>query len=134
MERREFSIEEEMELMAQELQRHFSHSELNKLAREVGFVKRRSTFTAKDLIFLCVYSSEKIVKNTLNLSCSRLESETEVSLSSQGLNERINESSVEFLKALFTSLLQKKLFITSDLPSLLGYYFNRIRILNSTAF
>ena len=50
MERREFSLEEEMELMAQELQRHFSHSELNKLAREVGFVKRRSKFTAKDLI------------------------------------------------------------------------------------
>lgn len=44
------SISEEMQLMAQELHRHFSPCQLEQLARQTRFVQRKSKYTAQDLV------------------------------------------------------------------------------------
>lgn len=48
------SISDELELFSKELQRHMSPHALEKLAREIGFVQRRSKYRAQDLVALCV--------------------------------------------------------------------------------
>ncbi|NEW05883.1 hypothetical protein GK047_07625 [Paenibacillus sp. SYP-B3998] len=40
------SISEDMHLLAQELQRHFPPSKLEVLARQTGFIQRKSKYTA----------------------------------------------------------------------------------------
>jgi hypothetical protein len=71
---------------------------------------------------------------SLSVLNSKLEAELSVSLSNQGINERINKATVDFLKEIFTSMLNRKLSHTSDIQSLFGDNFNRIRLLDSTVF
>ena len=53
-------LSNELELIAKELKCYFSPSELEKIARETGFVKRKSKLTATDFIYLAVFSATKI--------------------------------------------------------------------------
>ncbi len=51
------SIEDELQLFAEELHQHFSLSSLEDLARKLGFVQRKRKFSAHDLAVLCVWMS-----------------------------------------------------------------------------
>ena len=123
-----------MSLISRELRKHFAPEELDKAARDVGFIKRTGKLKAHDFVYLFVYSMINTNEKSLSSLNSKLESETKVSLSNQGLNDSINKSGIKFLKKIFISLLNKKLCSKSYIPSLIGDYFNRIRILDSTAF
>lgn len=46
------SISEEMHLLAQQLQQHFSPTQLEELARKAGFVQRKSKYTAQDFPYV----------------------------------------------------------------------------------
>lgn len=129
-----FSVQEEMELIAQELRRHFSPSQLEQLARQTGFVQRKSKYTAQDLVSLCVFLNEDISITPLTRLCGQLDASHHLSMSAEGLNQRFNSSAVAFLQALFSTLLQKKIMASSSLPCELNSYFDRIRILDSTVF
>ncbi len=54
------SISDELQLYSKELQRYMSSHALNELAREIGFVQRKSKYRAQDLVALCVWLSENI--------------------------------------------------------------------------
>jgi len=54
-------LSDELELIAKELQRYFSASELEKIARETGFVKRKSKLTATDFIYLVGVEPAKLL-------------------------------------------------------------------------
>ncbi|MMZ60257.1 hypothetical protein D1872_223350 [compost metagenome] len=103
-----FSVQEEMELIAQELRRHFSPSQLEQLARQTGFVQRKSKYTAQDLVSLCVFLNEDISITPLTRLCGQLDASHHLSMSAEGLNQRFNSSAVAFLQALFSTPLQKK--------------------------
>ncbi|MEB9974711.1 hypothetical protein P4K82_24585 [Bacillus cereus] len=60
-----------------------------------------------------------------------LESETGVLMSPERLNFRINTKAVEFLRSLFSWLLQKQLLSMMPLSSY-SAYFRRTRILDAT--
>ncbi len=47
------SISDELELFSKELQRYMSQDALEQLAKNVGFVKRKSKYRAQDLVALC---------------------------------------------------------------------------------
>ncbi|MED0894425.1 IS4 family transposase [Aneurinibacillus migulanus] len=129
-----FSVQEEMELIAQELRRHFSPSQLEQLARQTGFVQRKSKYTAQDLVSLCVFLNEDVSITPLTRLCGQLDASHHLSMSAEGLNQRFNSSAVPFLQALFSTLLQEKIMASSSLPCELNSYFDRIRILDSTVF
>jgi hypothetical protein len=128
------SVQEEMELIARELQQHFSPSQLEQLARQTKFVQRKSKCTAQDLISLCVFLNNEISATPLTQLCSQLDASNHLSMSTEGLNQRFNESAVAFLQTLFSALLQEKIMASSPLPCELGSHFGRIRILDSTVF
>ncbi|WP_339371101.1 IS4 family transposase [Paenibacillus elgii] len=128
------SISEEMHLLAQELQRHFSPSQLELLARQTGFVQRKSKCTSQDFAFLCIFLNDHIATTPLTRLCSQLDATNHLSMSAEGLNQRFNPSAVAFLQSLFSTLLQEKILASFSLPCECTAYFHRIRILDSTVF
>ena len=101
------SISDELELFAEELQRYMSPHALDQLARKIGFVQRRSKYRAQDLVALCVWLSQNIANTSLTQLCSRLETNTGISMSPEGLNQRFNSQAVQFLQQLLAYLLQR---------------------------
>lgn len=70
------SISDELELFSKELQRYMSPDALEQLAKNVGFVKRKSKYRAQDLVALCIWLSQNIAHTSLVQLCSRLEANT----------------------------------------------------------
>lgn len=128
------SISDELELFAEELQRYMSPHALDQLARKIGFVQRRSKYRAQDLVALCVWLSQNIANTSLTQLCSRLETNTGISMSPEGLNQRFNSQAVQFLQQLLAYLLQQQFCSSSKIPTLYTNYFRRIRVLDSTHF
>lgn len=64
------SISDELKLFSKELQRYMSSHALEQLARETGFVQRRSKYRAQDLVALCVWLSQNIAHTSLTQLCS----------------------------------------------------------------
>ncbi|MED1384356.1 hypothetical protein [Bacillus mycoides] len=104
-------------LLAKELQRIFSPQALTELAKQTLFVQRTSKFRAQDLSLLCIGMGQDTESHSLARLCGVLESETGVLISPEGLNLRLNTKAVEFLRSLFSRLLQKQLLSTMPLPS-----------------
>ncbi|OUB80556.1 transposase [Bacillus thuringiensis serovar zhaodongensis] len=96
-------------LLAKELQRSFSPQVLTELAKQTQFVQRTSKFRAQDLSSLCIGMGQDTASHSLARLCGVLESETGVLISPEGLNLRLNTKAVEFLRSLFSRLLQKQL-------------------------
>ncbi|HDR8156278.1 TPA: IS4 family transposase [Bacillus cereus] len=128
------SVFDELELFSKELQRYMSPDTLEQLARNVGFVQRKSKYRAQDLVALCVWLSQNIAHTSLTQLFSRLETNTGISMSPEGLNQRFNSQAVQFLRQVFTYLLHQQLCISSDVSTSYTNYFRRIRILDSTHF
>ncbi|MED1597870.1 MULTISPECIES: IS4 family transposase [Bacillus] len=128
------SISDELELFSKELQRYMSPHALEKFAREIGFVQRKSKYRAQDLVALCVWLSENIANTSLTQLSSRLEANTGISMSPEGLNQRFNSRAVQFLQQILASLLHQQFCSSSKIPTLYTNYFRRIRVLDSTHF
>lgn len=82
-----FSVSDEMNLFSQELQNYLTPSSLQQLAKEVGFVQRKSKYQAQELIALCVWLSQQVASTPLTQLCSHLEASTGVLMSPEGLNQ-----------------------------------------------
>ncbi|MET7021456.1 IS4 family transposase [Bacillus mycoides] len=128
------SISDELQLFSKELQQHMSPHALGQLARKAGFVQRKSKYRAQDLVALCVWLSQNIAHTSLTQLCSRLEANTGISMSPEGLNQRFNSQAVQFLQQLLVHLLHQQFCSSNKIPTLYTSYFRRIRILDSTHF
>ena len=122
------SIFDELELFSKELQRYMSPDALEQLAKNVGFVKRKSKYRAQDLVALCVWLSQNIAHTSLIQLCSRLEANTGISMSSEGLNQRFNPQDVHFLQQLLAHLLHQQFCSSSKISTLYTNYFRYIYI------
>lgn len=56
------SLSEELQLFAQELYYHLSPKLLQRLAKDVGFVRRTSKYSGQDLVSLCVWLSQEVAE------------------------------------------------------------------------
>jgi hypothetical protein len=81
-------IQHELNLFAEELQKHLSSAALEQLAKEKGFVQRKSKYRAIDLVTLCVWVSRNIASTSLNKLCSQLEASNGVLMSPEGVSPR----------------------------------------------
>ncbi len=128
------SMSDELELFSKELQRYMSPNALEQLAKNVGFVKRKSKYRAQDLVALCIWLNQNIAHTSLVQLCSRLEANTGISMSPEGLNQRFNSQAVQFLQQLLAHLLHQQFCSSSKIPTLYTNYFRSIRVLDSTHF
>jgi hypothetical protein len=130
----EVTTKEELHMFSQVLQKYLSPTELEQLARATEFVRRTSKYRGEDLVTMCVWLSHNLASTSLTQLCGELEAATGISMSAEGLNQRLNENAVTFLQQLFARLLQAELGSSSIIPSTYRDYFLRIRILDSTTF
>lgn len=128
------SIFDKLELFSKGLQRYMSPGALEQLAREMGFVQRKSKYRAHDLVALCVWLSENIANAPLKQLCSRLEANTGISMSPEGLNQRLNSQAVQLLQQILANLIYQQFSSSSKIPILYTNYFRRNSIMDSTHF
>ncbi|MCH4201176.1 MAG: IS4 family transposase [Clostridium tyrobutyricum] len=127
-------LDGDIKLFADELKRCFSKEEIKEIARETGFVKKKGKIEAWEFICLCCFMDVEVANNTLVTLCTKLSAKIEVVISNQALDQRLNEKCVEFLKKIFEKLLRQTITNNTRIPSIWDEHFNRIRILDSTAF
>ncbi|WP_342048563.1 IS4 family transposase [Bacillus sp. OTU530] len=128
------SLSRELRFFSKELHRYLSPQILQRLAKDVGFVRRTSKYTGQDLVSLCVWLSQEVASAPLNQLCSTLGAVTDVLISPQGLNERFNPAAVQLLHDILTELLQGKIATQPAISGVHTEHFRRIRILDSTVF
>ncbi|MCB2314117.1 IS4 family transposase, partial [Clostridium tagluense] len=133
-ERKNLKLEEDIKIFSNELKLCFSKEEIEQVARETGFVKRKSKTRAWEFVCLCCFMDVEVANNTLVTLCTRLSEKTSILVSSQALDQRLNERCVKFLKKIFEKLLRQAITNNTRIPSMCDEYFKRIRILDSTAF
>jgi hypothetical protein len=109
----------------------FSESHLNKLAEETGFKKRASKISPKKFIDILLYGSNEEYKS-LNQCVTETRDKHNVSISKQGLDQRFNEGSVQFIKALFEKQLREQ--FSSEISNELLDNFNRVLVKDSTRY
>ena len=76
----------------------------------------------------------EVANNTLVTLCTKLSAKLGIVISNQALEQRLNERCVEFLKKIFEKLLHQTITNNTRIKSIWDEYFERIRILDSTAF
>jgi hypothetical protein len=128
------TLEEEIQLFADELKEYFSIEELEKIAREVGFVQRQGKIEAWHFLFLCGFIGVNVANDTLVTLCSKIGEKLNIIVSNQAIDKRFTTKCVEFLEKVFYNLLKTTLKPKIHIQNKLDEHFDRIRILDSTGF
>jgi hypothetical protein len=124
--------DKEIDLYLKELDRLFSKSSIIKIAKEKFFMQRETKFTPEKFLALCAFVGEDLGINSLPELCGQLQGALDLQITSEGLNQRFNQCSVEFLKEVFQQMLMEQ--VVHSLPIVEQRIFNRIRILDATSF
>jgi IS4 transposase len=111
-----------------------SKEEIEKIARDVGFIQRQGKIKAWQFLYLCAFSGLDVSKNTLVSMSANLNSKIDISVSTQAIHERLNDSAVAFLQEIFKILLNNIALSDSKISTSWDKHFDRIRIVDSTAF
>jgi hypothetical protein len=107
---------------------------LKKLSIKTKFLKKDSKFTPEKFMSLCVFSDMHLCGNTLEELSTWLRKNEDLSITKQGVNDRFNSSSVEFLKSFFSKLMMSQSKLLSHNESQLKSIFNSIDICDSTSY
>ena len=89
----------------------FTHEELDQLAREAGFVQRKSKLSGSLFLDLIVFHSENLKSQSLNDLSVLLNDAHGIAITKQSLHERFNQYAVVFLKAALEKLLDQQLAV-----------------------
>ena len=105
---------------------------MEQLAREAGFVQRKSKLSGHLFLDLIVFNSENLKSQSLNDLSVFLNHAHGIEMTKQSLHERFNQSAVIFLKEALQKLLHKQLDVSADLLNLEGIH--RILLKDSVCF
>ncbi|MGL4533904.1 MAG: IS4 family transposase [Fusobacteriaceae bacterium] len=108
-----------------------NESEINKIAKEVGLCTRIRKFTPMELLKMAVFSSNNIAKDILSDISHNIFETSDISVSCEALNKRLNSKFVKFLKAIFSKLLDMGLNIENS-DKTTKSSFNRILLTDSS--
>lgn len=117
--------------LAKDSKKLFDIKYLAKVARDTGFVKRKSKLTPEIFLAYHVFSGNDLCDESLSALSGRLSSQYDISLSPQGLHERYNDNSVSFLRNVFNAMMLNH---SEVLTSNKNMKFNRILINDSTTY
>lgn len=88
--------------LIQKLKELFLLEVIQKIARKTKFIQRESKFNAETFVSLCTFSNDDLCINSLSQLCCKLAANNDITISAEGLNERFNEKSVNFLKEILS--------------------------------
>lgn len=110
----------------------FSVDFLESIARETEFIQRKGKITAENFLSFNTFSSNDLCEASLTTLVTRLNSQFDISISQQGLNDRFNECSVNFMKRIFNNIVLNQNKVLSRTNK--NTNFNRILINDSTSY
>ena len=125
------TLDKNIRLISKKLNEMFSEDEINTLAYDLGFKKRKRKVTPVEFLNLCVFGCDEICTTPLSSLSTKLQKSIGKSISTEGLNERFNHYAVDFFKSFLEQLVKKQLNLKKTKKL---YYFNRIRVADSTGF
>ncbi|MGC1263123.1 MAG: IS4 family transposase [Nitrososphaeraceae archaeon] len=110
----------------------FSTDELDRIARETGFTKRKSKVTPSAFFDLLMFDVGSGGSKSLQQISIEAISEHNIDVSKQGVDKRFNECAIDFLKRLMEKQLSVEMSEQIDVGWL--HYFNRVLIKDGTRF
>jgi len=124
-----FFIHKRLRKMIRNINQLFSQELLDEISRDTGFITRKGKIDAATFLSFNSFLSEDMCEKSLATLSSRLSSYYNISISPQALNERFNDSAVEYMKEVFKRLMSKQKTILNN-----KFRFKRIIINDSTVF
>jgi len=116
-----------------EIRPFFSTIEINQLARDANFIRRKSgKIDGQIFLDLIVFNNDCLKTQSLNDLTVILEDRYKIQMSKQSLNERFNEYALIFLQKAMESLLEKQFngdYLVNEIEGI-----NRILIKDSVCF
>lgn len=107
-------------------------SEINRIGRLSGFVKRKSKLTAFNFLLSIMFSRFDGSKLSLNDISNELYDKFGCNIKKQSIDERLNSHAVEFIKKSIQLAINKKLQTENNIDFL--DYFTAVKIQDSTSF
>ena len=83
----------------------FSLDYIKETSKKTKFFQRKGKLSPEDFLAFNIFSSQDMCEKSLSNLCARLDSQFNVSISPQALNERYNQHSVDFMREIFNSML-----------------------------
>ncbi|HIJ41836.1 MAG TPA: hypothetical protein HPP90_12280, partial [Deltaproteobacteria bacterium] len=109
----------------------FTEEELDQLALDTGFVRRKGKINGSLFLALVVFNSENLKEQSLNDLSIILKDRNGIDITKQSLHDRFNENALLFLKDALEKLMGKQLIVEQSLFSNCKT-FGRILIKDST--
>jgi hypothetical protein len=110
----------------------FSKREISKLASETNFIKRKRKMTGEIFLKLCIFNNDGLCKKSLSYFCSKILLVHGVKVTTEGLNNRFDGTSVEFLKKFLKHVLRIQSELTLSGSNKSFSPIKRINIMDST--
>jgi hypothetical protein len=110
----------------------FSKSEIDKLAKETGFVERRRKLSATDLVSTLMFSCYNQAQTSLEDIAADLHQHFAIDISKEAIHKRFTNQGVHFLKELIKQQLSRHFTPSHELSS--ASHFTCIKIKDSTKF
>lgn len=110
----------------------FNKTEIERLGRISGFIKRKSKLTAYRFLLTLMFSRLDGDKLSLNDLCNELDYKFGCYIAKQSLDDRFNSEAVEFIKMLISQSISKKIGSHNNISFL--NHFTAIKIQDSTCF
>ncbi|MBM7690560.1 hypothetical protein [Enterococcus ureilyticus] len=120
--------------IAEYLSSCFTPSVIQELSHKSNLIQRKRTFTIDHLLWLFVFQEKNIGESSLTDMCASLWEKFGVRISPEGLNQRFDDHSEQFLALLFQYILEKQQPDLAVIKHAYSPHFRRIRLLDSTAF
>lgn len=123
----------EIEEVASRLESIFSEEHLNKIALEVGFIKRQRKFSASSFIRMLLFDHFAYKSPSLQQHALGMHQEEFTDVSKQAVDKRFNDKALLFIEKLFELLLNHQQLNTQVSSHLLAH-FNALKLMDSTEF
>lgn len=111
----------------------FTEEELDQLALDTGFVRRKGKINGSLFLALVVFNSENLKEQSLNDLSIILKDRNGIDITKQSLHDRFNENALFFLKDALEKLMGKQFSVEQTLLANCNT-FGRILIKDSTCF
>lgn len=94
-----------LKYLSKSIKECFDINEINKIAKDTKFIRRKGNITAKDFLMFNVFYGSDICTAPLSQLVSKYYMLFSKQLSKQALYKRFNKHSVEFMKEIFVKFL-----------------------------
>lgn len=127
-------MNKKLKYLSKSIKESFDINEINNIAKDIKFIQRQSSITAKEFLMFNVFYDSNICKSPLSQLISKYDMLFSKQLSKQALDKRFNTHSVEFIKEIFVRFLYAQNSTLTSLERTLRTYFDRVIINDSTSF